>query len=161
MIIFCGYSHILVNFTIYAAVRYIIEFEQPRFFLVVWFWIWLGSIWADIDHPRSTINKYLIMPFYKAFEGKRTLPHSIVGAMLFAFPVYLYSNVIGMIFFCSYIGHLLMDYTTEMGIMWFYPFDIEYKSLGWCNQKNANELIFVVACFVLLVPLGLWKYLFI
>ena len=155
MSVFCGYSHILINITTYCVIKWIFRINtQPYYSAIIILWIVLGSILADIDHKKSMIGKYLIFPFYVIFNGNRTFSHTVVGALVFSIPVLIYNPNIGCVFFISYIGHLLMDTLTPMGIMWLYPISNRYFSL------NLNiELIIVVLSFIILIECGMWKYL--
>lgn len=142
-----------MNFTLYGIVRWLIGFEVPHMPIVIFFWVVLGSILADIDHKRSLIGKYLIFPFWTVFNGERSQPHSLIAAILIALPVYMYNNIIGYIFFGSYMGHLLMDTLTPMGVAWFYPFDY-YFTLKW-----DMEYPIVGLCLVALTKGEMWRYL--
>ncbi|KAB3533853.1 metal-dependent hydrolase [Alkaliphilus pronyensis] len=146
MIIFKGITHILISIALYAAITEKISINRPILPLILI--IALGSIIADIDHPKSLIGRFFIIGGL-IFGGHRGVTHSLIAAGLFSIPVALYDPLYAIVFFISYLIHLVADTTTITGVKWLYPFNSKSYSLKLA-RTGAEELFVFGICLLYL-----------
>ena len=121
----------------------------------------IGSLLADIDHPKSTIGRlfrWLSKPINKIF-GRRTITHSILSVLLLLLPTaifYLQENTyLANIFLgltVGHVSHLLLDLLNLKGITLFYP-SKKRISLNLIKVGSYSEIISNCAMIFYLVHL--------
>lgn len=120
--------------------------------LIFFYFSYLGSLFPDIDHKRSSISK--MFPLLSNILSKhcrhRGFTHSILCLALigfiFKFIIFISDfNIITLTssfgFVCGYASHLLLDLTTLEGIEIFYPCKINFK-LGKIKTGSKFEKFF-------------------
>lgn len=86
--------------------------------------ILLGSIFVDIDEPRSFIGRKLKLLSWpiKWMFGHRGIFHSMFMALLLSALIYHFlEEYSGIGFFVGYLGHIIADGITLSGVKIFYP----------------------------------------
>lgn len=99
--------------------------------------ITLGSLFPDIDHPKSILGKYNVMASLMKHRG---FMHTIPAILLLYIPFISVNPIIYFYFAWGYIFHLIGDSLTKTGIMWLYPLKKKYYSL-YCDEIYGVELM--------------------
>ncbi|MFH1684549.1 MAG: metal-dependent hydrolase [Candidatus Margulisiibacteriota bacterium] len=146
----------------------------------------LGSIFPDIDHPRSTIGRLLhaiSVPIERKY-GHRTITHSLIGwgiaTLIFGVFVFVLVAVIQLIpnfgfglselgprwvaaFSISYLSHLFLDMLNRRGSQMFWP--NSGRDVIPRNQKFRTEsgsrievLIFCILMALMFLAFPISKY---
>lgn len=87
----------------------------------------LGSIAPDIDHAHSTISKkFGTIPsrIIQFFFGHRGAIHSITVGLIISMSLIVVIPWSGLGFFVGWLGHLLLDMLTPLGVPLFWPFSL-------------------------------------
>lgn len=138
MIIFCYFTHIFLNLSIYIFFARVLKFRVDLIAIAV---ITIYALLPDIDHPyfklgrKMGITSYII---YKVF-GHRGVFHSVLFSFILSSPFLLLQNDIYFWFaFWSYNMHLAADILTISKIPIFYPFK-KRVSLGYIKTGSSLE----------------------
>jgi hypothetical protein len=123
------------------------------------FWYFLiGSMFPDIDHIYILLRNK-IFTIRKAidsirFEEKYNLKfktkffHSLVGATFFSLPIVIINKNGAIVFFVSYIFHLLLDWLDYDEKYYLYPFNIKFQGILPIFSKQE---IFITLFFIFLL----------
>jgi inner membrane protein len=147
----------------------------------------LGSIVPDIDHEyaASRICPALLVIFICAFllgvvkldsfsligiflfvlmllvayeTEHRTLTHSMLGLLLFAFPLPMVNNGVVIPFMIGYVSHIVADSFTKTGTNYLYPMDKTKYGPKLVNIHETGDLIFFIPSLAALVVIFLNTY---
>jgi len=112
-------------------------FEDLNILSNYWFLAscFFGCILPDIDHPKSLLGRtfFPISRYLNKNHGHRTLTHSLIFILCSTLVFYLILRGINFwfpidfgnmtyFFFTGILSHSLFDMTTEMGVLFLYPF---------------------------------------
>jgi len=123
-----------------------------------------GSVFPDIDHPRSLISRgywSVLSTAIRKTTGHRGWTHSLFGAGLFTGILLLIlwyfkaSLFLALGFFLGYISHLISDSLNPTGVNWFWPKKKRY-GIGLIRTGSKAEYIF--ATILALAVAGLFYY---
>ena len=106
----------------------------------------LGSLFPDIDTPKSKISSYIpILPrIINLFLGHRGVFHSIFFAILIPYGItYLTSPAYGIAIFIGYISHLMIDGITEQGINFLNPI-AKLRISGFIQTGTISEIVILL-----------------
>lgn len=113
--------------------------------------ILLGSLISDIDHPKSTIGKYVpLIP--------RLLPHrGLTHSMIFCVLCYLLNP------FLSYgVGvHIMLDMMTTSGVKLFYPLpnNIRFPLAKYVKTNGIFEVLLEFLLIIVIFYIAYEKYI--
>lgn len=137
----------------------------------------IGSIFPDIDHPRSTIGKlfsFISIPLERKY-GHRTITHSLVGlvfsSVIFGFLVLFGIFIFGFVlkfevggselaprwiaaFSISYFSHLVLDMLNPRGSQMFWPDtgrDVIPKNPKFRPESGAKVELVIFAFLIILM----------
>ena len=129
----------------------------------------IGGLLPDIDHPTSKIGKRLppISKLVNSLFGHRGFTHSLLANLLFAYFLFLLTNLIpdmligfylpfalGLII--GYASHLLLDVLTVSGIPLLYPFSKQNIRIAKLRSGKDDLLVSII----LIGGTGLYLYFF-
>ncbi|WP_027108566.1 metal-dependent hydrolase [Lacticigenium naphthae] len=119
----------------------------------------IGSVFPDIDHPRSYIGRRLqgVSHIVGKIFGHRGLAHSIVGIFFF---LYLSRFILfhlqlpiewGDWFILGYISHMVEDSFSKTGVAWLQPIynkriQFGFKRIFYTTGKFTETVIFLISC---------------
>lgn len=161
-------THITLGFSSYILLQSMIsksnifplsDFSIPG--LIEIFFLFLGCVIVDIDHPKSYVgNKlsFLSIPISSIF-GHRGITHSMVGLLVFITIIYFlsgyftsYQSHATFAFMIGYVAHLLADYSTNSGIPILWPLKAKFVSPFVMKTGSSSEHFFSMgALFVMLI----------
>lgn len=132
MIVFLGYSHIVLTIIIYL---YLFDFN-----IIAIFFVGLGSILPDIDSPKSLLGRYNFFAFLMHHRGFcHTIPFAaLVYGLLLLTPL---PNVYRLDVVFGIMVHLIMDTVNPSGIMWLYPATRKRFSLKLFSVGSPEEIM--------------------
>lgn len=149
------YTHLLIGILLFLLVGDYFHGGNQIVFLVI---LLLGSLLPDIDEQNSKINRQsgFIGSIISFLTRHRGIFHSLFLAVLFFLVITIFwNNYYAWALFLGYLGHLLGDALTPMGIQAFYPL-LEFKLKGPIRTGGIAELllltgiIFLIARMILL-----------
>lgn len=149
VIIFRGYNHILISITVYLALKDFIPIKTTvGMGAFIWglFWLIVGAIAPDLDHPNSIASRFIIFPIFLIFSGHRKETHSLLALVICSAILWVYNPFYGLCFALSYILHLLVDTLTVEGIPWLYPWNKKHYSFKLTSNGSPIEYIVALAC---------------
>lgn len=123
-----------------------------------------GSIFPDIDHPRSLISRgywSILSVAIQKTTRHRGWTHSLFGAGVFTGFIllilwYLKANpFLSFGFFLGYISHLISDSLNPTGVNWFWPKRRRY-GIGIIRTGSVEERIF--SLIIVFISAGLIYY---
>lgn len=130
--------------------------------------IGIGSIFPDIDHPKSFIGNRTggISHGIGLVFGHSGLAHSIAGAFLCLFLSSLLLSSLQLpvewseYFIVGYIGHLIEDSFSKTGVAWFQPIynkriQFGFKKIYYTTGKLGETIIFLIAFLGLIYQISL------
>src|SRR3989344_1487532 len=98
------------------------------------FFVALGSLLPDVDHPESFLGKNIrpVSTFFVLIFGHRGIFHSLfIPIFLYVFFVlFLNFPLVGIGLTLGYLSHLISDAFTPQGIGFFHPL-IKYRVRGF------------------------------
>jgi len=115
----------------------------------------VGSIFPDIDHPRSSIARQSFLTqgisrVASSVSEHRGIFHSLVASIILTLPLYAILSYSGLAvapalgFWFGYLAHLVGDSATRGGVKWLQPFS-DWKLKGPVRTGSVTEeLIFVL-----------------
>lgn len=124
-------------------------------------WFIIGSIFPDIDHIYIMLKNKLWNPrkyidsirFEKKYNIKYKTPlfHSLLGAIIFSLPILVFSKTAALIFFISYLLHLIVDWLDIDDKYYLYPAKIRFKGFlqVWSKTEQIITLIILIVIFIL------------
>jgi len=145
-------THLLFGLLVFIFTKDYFSGGNQWFFLLL---LLAGSILPDIDEAKSQINRSSgafgwIISFFAKHRG---MFHSIFLALgVFIALSYFWINYYAWAFFIGYIGHLLLDAFTRMGIQVFYPLS-SFRVRGPLKSGGILEIILVLGLVFVLVKL--------
>lgn len=147
-----GVTHTAVG----LALGTILVLIFDNFWLV--FFVLLGALFPDIDHPTSMLGRYVKPIGWLAKH--RGFFHSLFAAALFTGLLYallsffgVYDAVYALAFFAGYLSHLFFDAITKEGIQPYYP--AKQRVQGKTKVGSLQEWLFTI----LLTALLIWFWL--
>ena len=122
-----------------------------------------ASIIPDIDEPNSKIGSKVtgISKTTKAIFGHRTITHSLLGVLIFAFGVnyivdfFSLPDFITTFFILGYLSHLLGDVLTISGVPLFYPLSKKYAIPIVKTGGNMEKVFQLLVGLFMIYQLGL------
>ena len=111
----------------------------------------IGSVFPDIDHPRSFISRgywSVLSAVIRKTTGHRGWTHSLFGAGLFTGILLLIlwyfkaSLFLAFGFFLGYLSHLISDSLNPTGVNWLWPKKKRY-GIGLIRTGSIGEEIFM------------------
>jgi len=149
--IFRGITHSLLAISLYLILG------NTLYFNITFIWIIaclvFGSLLPDIDHPYSTLGKY-IFPISGAIKH-RGFTHSFLAAFILPLPLLYFGTGYYFITIWSYLLHLLVDTLSPMGVMWLYPIKKRY-SLNLAKTGGIEEAFIVVTCLLFIFKIKIF-----
>lgn len=157
------------------------------YFLYSYF-LYLGSISPDIDHPSSHIGKNFTLISKKIYSkyGHRTITHSLFCVLylmafsclvfiilkLFFYNIYLQYKIyifpIPIGFILGYISHIILDMFSPRGVSLFYPYEKKYRLplaptivVNSSAERNFNTYLAFLTCILLSIYIFAFLYTFI
>jgi len=117
--------------------------------------ILVGSIFPDIDQPRSYINQRLNTNVFSKLSKHRGFFHSIwCIALVYVVFMYFFKQYLpyASLFLVGYFSHLLADGMTLQGINFLHPFSRLHLS-GFIRTNSATEkfLALILLCALVFV----------
>ncbi len=121
----------------------------------------IGSLFPDVDHPKSYINRKSWGLFYKAVlqSTHRGWTHSLFGAFIFTlisamvfFYILCCDTLYSMLFLFGYLSHLLADSLNPTGVNWLWPKKKKYK-IAIIKTGSKGEVVFQAFLVILLALL--------
>lgn len=146
MIVFKGITHILVSLSIYFWIFNIAKIDILNADLFVFGAILLSfaSILPDIDHPSSLLGRY-VAPIAVACKH-RGLTHTVLGAVLFSIPVFIFINnkIYWLIFLVGYLLHLILDCLNPSGVNLYSPIHKHKYTFNLISTGSVEENIYLL-----------------
>lgn len=96
-----------------------------------------------IDNPTSFIGVIgAIAPDWDYYLGikHRTTTHSISALILTTLSIYWFDSKIALVWFISYLSHLILDSLTVTGVPFLYPLVKKRYSLGNLKTRSGEDL---------------------
>ncbi len=160
-----GTTHLALAACLYLGLRTIgIDVSVDLVFMAVL----IGSVFPDIDHPRSSIaqQSYLMKGISRAvfiLSEHRGVVHSLLASLLLT--AFLYSllaeaglgGTIALGFLFGYLTHLVGDSMTKGGVRWLQPFSDRKLRGPLRTGARSEELLFVVLLALLFYELLLFR----
>ena len=122
------------------------------------FCLFLVAVMFKLAYPITEFSYAVLgtlIPDLDIFFMHRKLLHNFLALTIFSL-IFIFVGVskAGVLFFIiGYIGHLLMDSLTEMGVMPLYPFDSETKFEGGMVTgsflDNAVGMLFFILAIII------------
>lgn len=143
------YTHLLIGILLYLIAQPYFHGGNKWLFLAI---LLLGSLLPDIDEQNSKINRQsgflgTIIGFLTKHRG---IFHSVfLAILLFLLITAFWSNYYAWAMLIGYLGHLLGDALTPMGIQVFYPLS-RFKLKGPIKTGGILEL-FLLAGMTFLI----------
>lgn len=153
------YSHQATSLVLGQVVYTQLGLTNPLMFFVP---VFISSIAADMDTRKSKFNKYNPIAFITTKFGHRKLTHSILGlfiylavcnALFHKWPIIVLGAGVG------YLGHLLGDFLTVMGVPFLYPYEKHFRFFIHFKTGSAAEAIVFILSLVGLYYLGFYNVL--
>ncbi len=124
----------------------------------------VGSVFPDIDHPRSSIAQQSLLfegvsRAVSSLGGHRGVVHSLFACSFFTAALYVFLNhggfggAIAWGFGFGYLTHLLGDSMTKGGIAWLRPFRDRKVRGPLRTGSTAEELLLVLLLALILYEL--------
>jgi len=147
-------THIVIAIAAYFG---LIAIGVPLYLDLSFLALIAGSIFPDIDHPRSFVSNFNIFTNILSrqvtkYTVHRRFMHSILAAALStaaiaALIVFLSLPLVTIFgFFFGYIMHLVGDTMTKSGIAWLYPYSKKSLSIiGVTTGKKEESAVLVFA----------------
>ena len=100
------------------------------------------------------ISIFITMSYLGSKTSHRSFTHSLLGAFIYSSIVsYSFNDQIVLIFFISYISHIILDLLNKKGIELLYPLKIR-MSLNLCEVKGTvNKILFITTSILNIVVL--------
>lgn len=119
----------------------------------------LGSLFPDIDHPKSFIGNRTggVSHGVSMVFGHRGLAHSFAGAAVFLLAARALLSFFQLPaewadwFIVGYFAHLIQDSFSKTGVAWLQPINNKriqfgFKKVYYRTGKLAETIIFLLAC---------------
>ena len=147
-----GKTHLAIG--ILAALILLPFIDVPNAFVFVLI-VALGSLLPDIDHEKSTINKFCpVTRILPKFFKHRGFFHSIFPVIILYLIFYYFDqNFIGLSLAFGYLTHLASDSLTRMGINFLHPFSTIHLRGPITTGTFLETLIFLAVIAGILVKL--------
>ena len=132
-------------YELFPELNHIVPFIYALFFAL------FGSIFPDIDHPRSYISRgywSVLSAAIRKTTEHRGWTHSLFGVSLFTGILLLIlwyfkaSLFLAFGFFLGYLSHLISDSLNPTGVNWFWPKRKRY-GIGLIRTGSIGEQIFL------------------
>jgi inner membrane protein len=162
-----GLTHIVLSLFLFLAFWRVglvsLEFS-------VLFGFVIGSILADLDHPRGLIYGLLRVPSWlrrgvSQMAGQRGVLHSLLASLIVLVLCFIILNVlfpltsaISLGIFAGFLSHLFLDSLTERGVAWLLPFShrrVHSRIRTGSSVERILFLLLAVSSAVLGLPLAL------
>jgi membrane-bound metal-dependent hydrolase YbcI (DUF457 family) len=145
-----GKTHLL--FGLLLAVLWV-EFISAQNAVLTLLLILLGSLLPDIDEKSSLLGRRV--PILSYFTKHRSFFHSVIfGVSCVIVLSFIVSVHHVLAFSAGFIGHLLLDAITPMGVKPFWPSQVKIK--GFVKVGGLLEKLI----FVLFIALFVWMIFF-
>ena len=97
---------------------------------------------------------FITMSYLGSKTSHRSFTHSLLGSFIYSAIIsYSFNDKIVLIFFISYLSHIILDLLNKKGIELFYPLKIRL-SLNLCEVKGTvNKILFIVSSILNIVVL--------
>lgn len=140
-----GTTHLLFGLLLSAVFVRVFEMGQPLLAILL---ILLGSLLPDIDERHSLLGRK--MPLIGFLFRHRTFFHSIVfGVVVSILCAVLLGEVYALAFAIGFVGHLLLDGLTPMGVTPFWPSKLKLK--GFVRVGSIFEKIIFASLVLVFV----------
>ena len=104
----------------------------------------IGSLLPDIDHPRSTLGKFLPIGY---LIKHRTITHSILAAAI----IWWIHPWVGV----GYASHLLLDSLNPMGVPFLYPVSYRFN-ITRIRTGSGWEMILAAGLMYAMYHVNIW-----
>ena len=100
------------------------------------------------------ISIFITMSYLGSKTSHRSFTHSLLGAFIYSSIIsYSFNDQIVLIFFISYLSHIILDLLNKKGIELLYPLKIR-MSLNLCEVKGTvNKILFITTSILNIVVL--------
>lgn len=136
----------------------IIGVALGNYFGYFWYWV-AGSIVPDADHLYVMAKNKIFTPGKILdsirFEEKYNLRyktrfvHSLLGALIVSFPVFLLDHTGGLYFLSGYVIHLILDWFDIDEKYYLFPLNIKFS--GFLPIFSVPEIIFTAILFFVML----------
>ena len=159
-----GRTHLLFGLILGVFLMHLFSLSSLFVFFVL-----LGSVFPDLDHPRSLISGFNFVfrnasKIIRKVIGHRTYLHTIEAGFLFSLlfaPLAAYFNFDVVLsvsgFFVGFAGHLFLDSFTKSGVPLTFSGVNKHKKYGLriIRTGSVSESWFFIVLFFVLVGLFL------
>lgn len=142
-------THLFFGFLAGLIALDFLDIKNKFLFLIITI---IFSIFPDVDHENSKINKKLIITkIFSILFKHRGFVHSIFFVLvLFLIAIYFNYFDVGYGVLTGYLAHLAIDGLTKNGVKMFYPV-FNFKIRGFVRTGGFLERIIFLVILVLII----------
>jgi inner membrane protein len=133
-------THLVFGVFVFFILNYILLVPNKILFFI---FVVAGAIIVDIDVKNSRVGRRWFLRPFQFFIKHRGMVHSLFFGLLVSVLIASLSEWAGFAFFAGYMSHMLLDFMTCSGVMFFWPWKKKF-GLGIKSGSAFEEIFFVL-----------------